>query len=399
MASIKRLAGRIAALSTAPLTPEMLVPELLVALQQALGTNGVLPAVLVHDTAMGALHEFTVWRGSEFVDAAREMLRLGIWPAPSSIPSVQTLMTTRLARSVFAAPLWGEGCTEDGPWVPLWRERNVRHGYYLAAFAPSGRVCVALMSRGANLPSFTNADLALGEAVAHLVARAVDIRPPALLPCDTVVAEVPLAFGTDGSLSAMGVGAPEQLRDLGGGGSSAMATARELVERAAAQFRDAILQDGAASAAALPLASQWLGGSEEDAAFRRGNFALMQNNRTRMPHTLALLQNPHGAFELQVAASNAIDSGGLQVLGTLRRRVPRLLTVLRGLIEVAAPGREIELAIHLCAGTSVPDAALALGMSTTTARTLVDRLAMRVSTSGQERVLEALAQVGRAVLR
>ena len=377
----------------------MLVPELLIALQNAIGTDAILPAVLVHDAGMGPVHEFVVWRGSEFSDAVRGLLRAGIWPAPSTIPSVQKLMSERLSRSVFAAPLWGEGCAEDGPWAPLWRDRNVRHGYYLAAFAPSGRVCVALMSRGSTSPAFTAADSALGEATARLIARAVDARPVALLPCDTLVAEVPLAFSVDGTLGTIGVGGPELLRDLGAGGSEASAKGREIVEQAAARFRDSILAESAEALQRLPVGPYLVGGPEDEAAFRRGNFTLMQDTRTRRPRTIQLVQHEQGAFELKVAASNSVDTGGMQVLGTLRRRVPRLLTVVRGLVELAAPGREIELAMQLCAGVSLPDAAHALGMSPTSAKTLVSRLASRVGTTGQERVVDALAQVGCSVLR
>lgn len=399
MPSVKRLTSRIAALATAPLAPELLVPELLVALQKAIGTDGVLPAVFVHDADMGALHEFVVWRGSEFVDAARGMLRAGIWPAPSTIPSVQALMSGRLARSVYAAPLWGEGCDEDGPWVPLWRERNVRHGYYLAAVAPSGRVCVALMSRGAASPAFTAEDIALGEASAHLIARAVDLRPSLQLPCDSVVAEVPLAFAADGSLATIGVGGPEQLRDLGGGGAGASASGRAMVERAAAHFRDSILADSAQVSLASDVSPHTLGGSSDEAAFRRGNFTLMQRTVTRMPRTIELAQHEHGAFELQLVGSNAVDTGGLHVLGTLRRRVPRVLVVVRGLLECPVPGREAALAIRLSIGATLPEAAQSLGMSAASARTLVSRLAARVGTTGQDRMLDALAQLGRTVLR
>ena len=56
----------------------------------------------------------------------------------------------------------------------------------------------------------------------------------ACLPCDTLVAEVPLGFSVDGALGTIGVGGSELLRDLGGGGSEATAKGREIVERAAA---------------------------------------------------------------------------------------------------------------------------------------------------------------------
>ena len=399
MTSVKRLTSRVAALASAPLAPEMLVPELLIALQNTIGTDALLPAVLVHDAKMGPLQEFVVWRGSEFTDAVRGLLSAGIWPAPSSIPSVQKLMSERLSRSVYAAPLWGEGCAEEGPWGPLWRDRNVRHGYYLAAFAPSGRVCVALMSRGPSSPAFTASDIARGEATARLVARAVDACPVTALPCDTLVTEVPLAFSVDGTLGTVGVGGPELLRDLGGGGSDATARGREIVERAAARFRDAILTESGEAQHRFPDVPRTIGGPEEEAAFRQGNFKLMLDARTRIPRTIELAQHEQGLFELKVAASNSMATGGMQVLGTLRRRVPRLLTVVRGLVELAAPGREIELAMQLCTGASLPDAAHVLGISPTSAKTLVSRLATRVGTTGQERVVDALAQVGSAVLR
>ncbi len=399
MLSAKRQTNRIAALATAALPPEMLVPELVIALQQAIGTDAALPAVFAHHPSDGPIDQFTVWRGAEgSIDALRALLGAGIWPAPSTIPSVQRLMTERLGCSVYAAPLWGEGCTEDGPWEPLWRERNIRHGFYLAAFAPSGRVCVALMSRAPESPAFSKSDIALGEASARYIASCIDRRPDVRATCDTLVNEIPVAFAADDSLSSLGVGGPEQLRDLCGGGPNAVALARALLESAAARFRQEV-SAGAASTNADPAMPSMLGGADDETAFRQGNFRLMMNTRTRLPHTIELAHTDHGSFDLLVAASNDLQSGKLLVLGTLRRRVPRLLAVVRGLIASDAPGREMELAMQLCTGASLPEAAHVLGISTTSVRTLLSRLAGRFHTTGRDRIVEEIVKVGQAVLR
>ena len=392
----KRLTSRIAALARAPLAPEMLVPELAIALQRAIGTDCALPVVLLSQPGLEPPHAFRVWRGSETnTDELRGLLQLGVWPGPSTLPSLQRILSEPLPRSVYAAALWGEGCDEEGPWVSLWRDRHVRHGFYLVAFTPTGSAVAVLLSRKPASAAFTPAEVAAGEAVVRFIEAAASTTPAADLDCDAIADEVPIAFAADGRMTSLGLGGPELLRDLGGGGVGARAEGRRLAEAAALRYHAAALANPRAEDVLTPVTAV----PAEDAAFMRGHLALMVDGRARAPRVVEIAATSFGAFELQLTASNSVDTGELQVLGVLRRRIPRLLAVVRALVEIDAPGREIELGLQLCSDRSFTEIAAALGVAPASVKTLLTRLGARFATSGREHVVEAMVRFGCRVAR
>ena len=278
MAASKRLINRLAALARAPLCAEQLAPELVITLQRAIGTDGALPVVLMTAPGREPMHAFSVWRGAESnTDELRALLQAGVWPGPSSLPSPQRMVTEKLPRTVYAAPLWGDGCDENSPWEPLWRERHVRHGYYLVEVAPSGRTVVALLSRRPASPAFNRSDIAQGEAVVRFIANAADRTGAS--PNTLLAAEVPITFDGDGKLASIGMGGPELLRDLGGGRDGARAEGRRRVESAVTRYVDAVL----AHPSATVTKDTFVAGPPEDSAFKRSHFALMFDGRARVP--------------------------------------------------------------------------------------------------------------------
>ena len=396
--SAKRFIGRLAALATAPLAHELLVPELLVALRQAIGTDDFLPYVLATDPQREASDEFRVWRGSENnTDELRLLLRAGLWPAPPSIPNLQQLMRERLPRCVFTAPLWGDDPADDGPWSPLWRARGVRHGYYLVAFADDGepapgRAIVALLSRGPSSPPFTAADIAVGEATSRIVARTIAQPSPAAGTNDTLVAESALTFDASCSIASLGIGGAELLRDADGGGPGAGRRARARVEEAARRYAARLasnLPDEGSSAAALP-----------DAGFRRGHLQLMRNRNARAAQVETLGTNAKGAFTARLAPTVDTATGEVRILGTLQQRAPRMLALVRGLVAIDAPGRELQLALRLGTGDALGDAAQALGLAQSSAKTLLSRLAARMDhDSGREQLIDRIVELGTTLAR
>ena len=390
----KRTTNRVAALVQAPLHPEVLVPELAIALQRAIGTDGALPVVLVTTPSTEPPHAFRVWRGSETnTDELRGLLQLGVWPGPSSLPSLQRMLSERLPRRVYAAPLWGDGSNEDGPWVALWRDRHVRHGYYLTAFSDAGRAVVVLLSRKPESAGFTNADVELGESVTRFFVEAAERKRVVDNVCTLIANEVPIAFDGGGKLASLGLGGPDLLRDLAGGGVGARAEGRGLVEAVARRYHDSVL------ARPGPVDAVWSVAEKEDAAFMRSHFALMVDGRAREPRIEPIGENQFGSFELRLTASNDVESGAVQVLGTLRRLIPRTLAVVRALIEAEAPGREIELALHLCSERSFAEVAAAMHIGPASAKTLQVRLGQRFEVSGRERLVATMIEHGRTVTR
>ena len=400
MTTVKKLRNRLSALAKASLPPEMLVPELSIELHRAIGTDPLfsLPYVLVSDPAREAPHEFRVLRGSESnTDEIRALLQMGIWPAPSTIPSLHRLITERMSRTVFAAPLWGEGCNEEGPWTPLWRERNIRQGYYVIAFAPSGRVVATLISRGPDAPPFARAEIALGEEATRLIGRAIDRQPDHALPCDTLVDEVPVAFGVECRIASIGMYGQELLRDIGGGGPGARQIGHERVEKAARNYWDGIVVETMTRRAQT--ANLTPDSTVEGAGFRQGYLQLSLLGPARSAKILPLEQSAYGAFDISVIATYDGGEGHVQALGTLRRRVPRMLALIRGLVETDVPGREIELAVRLCAATTLNETASAMGITTASAKTLMARLSARFDAHGRERLLDAIVALGCSVRR
>ncbi len=392
----KRLTGRVAALVNAPLPAEMLVPELAIALQRAVGTDGALPIVLTTDPAQEPPHAFRVWRGAETnTDELRGLLQLGVWPGPSTLPSLQHLLREPAPRSVYAAALWGEGCNEDGPWVPLWRERQVRHGYYLVAFTAAGSVVAVLLSRRPASAAFTAHDIAAGTDLVRFITAVANRAAQQELVCDVVADEAPIAVSAACRMTSLGIGGPELLRDLGGGGDGARAQGRYLVEHAARRFHAAVLDQPSVATVAAAVTPT----PEEDAVFMRNHFSLVMDGRARTPRKERVATTVFGTFELQLVASNDLQTGATQILGTLRRLVPRSLAVVRALVETDAPGREIELALQLVTGKSLTEISEALGVAPASAKTLLRRLGDRFGASGREHVVQAMVQRGSAVIR
>ena len=395
--SAKRVTSRLAALASAPLAQELLVPEVLIALRDAIGTDDFLPYVLATDALHEANDAFRVWRGSENnTDELRALLRAGLWPAPPTIPSLQRLMRERMPRSVFTAPLFGDDAADEGPWSPLWRARGVRHGYYLVAFADdgaaaSGRAIVALLSRGAASPPFSAADIALGEATSRILARTLARPAPVAGANDTLVAESVLTFDAACAIASLGVGGAELLRDADGGGPGAGLEARARVEAAARRYA-ALLSidapDAGSTSATLP-----------DAGFRRGHLQLMRRQAARAVHVEPLGTNAKGAFAARLAPSVDTATGEVRILGTLQQRAPRMLALVRGLVAIDAPGRELQLALRLGAGDALGDAARVLGLAVSSAKTLMSRLAARVDDSGREHLIDRITEIGATMTR
>ena len=340
------------------------------------------------------MHAFSVWRGTESnTDEIRALLQAGVWPGPSSLPSPERMITEQLPHTVYAASLWGDGCDEVSPWEPMWRERHVRHGYYLVAASPSGRTVVALLSRRPASPAFSRSDVAQGEAVARFIANAADRT--GVLGGTLLAAEVPVSFDGDGKLASVGMGGPELLRDLGGGRDGAHAEGRRRVETAVARYVDAVLAHPSATVAKDSIVA----GPPEDSAFKRSHFALMFDGRARVPRVEHVADTPFGNFELQLSASHDTLDGRLLILGSLRCRISRELAVVRALVATDAPGREIELALQLCTDRTFAEVAQSLRIAPATAKTLLTRLGQRFAVSGRDRLLEAMINAGCAVVR
>ncbi len=218
--------------------------------------------------------------------------------------------------------------------------------------------------------------------------------PAADLECDALADEGPIAFAADGRVTSLGLGGPELLRDLGGGGMGARrgSTVGRSGGVALSRCRS---RESACRRCFEPC----------DGSARRGCGLHARPPRTdgrwpgRAPRVVEIAATSFGAFELQLSASNDLNTGTLQVLGVLRRRIPRLLAVACALVAIDAPGREIELGLQLCTDKSFAEVAAALGIAPASAKTLLNRLGARFATSGREHVLEAMVQMGCRIAR
>lgn len=381
MRALRLLTQRAAVIANAGLTAEQTVGELTVLIGRATSSS-TLPMILTVDPAREVPHEFRVWRGAQsIVDGLRVFMRAGIWPGPADIPSVDRLMTERFDRNAFATTIWGEGATEEGPWVGIWRERDVRHGLYVVARGARGEITVMLFNRVAAMPAYTADNLAACEALVPVIAAALDAAPT---PCNghwLPSREAPIAFSTDGKLQTLGHGALEFLSYAGGGGPDAVARARLIAERAVATLT-------------LPQTPP----RETGEAFNSTYTHIWLNRRTAEDRVLLVADTPFGRFDMRVSLAVDLD-GGTRALGVLRHLVPRRLAVVRALVEHDVPAREMEVALGIERGHSLPDAGETLGISAETVKTLYRRLCHRFAASRREDLLEAMAKAGTEVLR
>lgn len=378
--STKRFSSRAAAIASYQLPFELLVPELFHLLAHDAHLSPASCSYVV-DTR-STPEDFRVLNGSEgTTEALRALRAAGVWPAPSNIPSIERIVGEGLRQRVFAGPLWGEGCPEEGPWTPMWQERGVRHAYVLTAIAPSGLAAFGLFNCREGVPV---AAPAMGEALSPIVAEILDRAPAATGSPLIAVKEAQLAFDADGKVNSLGVDCAETLRDAGGGGRGAVA---RMCERAEAAAKAILLRMAERPEPAM------VGGPHGDQALRRGLFRLRESGPKPVARSL-LATSRFGEFELTLAAA-AEPHGGMRALGTIRQLAPRSVTLLRALIVADAPAREIELVRLLDEGTSVAKVAAQMGIAQSSAETLLSRLNERFAATARGELIEAMVEAGR----
>lgn len=377
----KRFASRAAAVAAFQLPYELLAPELLNLLARDAALSPAACAYVI-DTK-GRAEELRVLHGSEgTTEGLRALLAAGIWPGPPSFPSLARIIEDGLEQRAFAGPLWGEGCPEEGPWTPLWRERGIRLVYMLTAIAPSGLAAVGLFNCQRKVPERS---VAMGEGLSPIVADVLDRAPaPGSSPV-VVVREAQLGFGHDGELTALGVDCAEMLRDAGGGGAGALARMRLGAQAAAKTLLQQI--------ASRPEPAV-VGGAQDEETLRRELFRLKDAGPRPVARS-QLADSRFGKFELTLTAA-AEPGGGMLALGTVRQFAPRAVALLRALIACGAPAREIELTRLLDEGVSLINAAAQMGLAQSSAETLFDRLCGRFAAAGREGLLGAMVEAGRA---
>lgn len=376
-----RVLGRLRALAGLGLAPELVVPEMSIVLGKALNTI-TYPAVFAvsSEAAAARPQDFTVWLGAEqTVQEIRQSLALGIWPGPSGTPSLQTIMTRRDNRRVFAATLWGEGCTDEGPWGDLWRARNLQQGLQTVWFAPSGLTVVAVMARETGAPPFSAREIAFAEAAAPIIAAVVD-RPALGEPYDAAVPDVQLVLSAARAPGSMSFGVSEMLRDMGGGGPDAAAATLARIVQASAGL-------DAAPAANLP--------GDPFLEIRQSLIRSAPRGGLKLNREIAFGANAFGAYTLRFAPMAGPGASDGQLLVTLRRKVPAVLLAVRGALAAGLSAREIELAVALIRGQTLEGAAAALRLSLSSVRTLMDRLLVRLDAPGRAPALAALTELGR----
>lgn len=386
MPTLRQFIDRGAAIRRAGLTREATVGELSVLLSDAINAGG-LPAILTVDPAREQPHEFRVWRGSQsMVDGLRMFMRAGIWPGPVDIPSVDRLMTERFDRSAFATTIWGAGASEEGPWAPLWRERDIRHGLYTVARGAAGEIVVGLFARSADAPPFTPRDLSYAEAVAPIIAAALDRTDAPVDVAEWLPSrEAPIAFSPDGKLETLGHGALEFLSYAGGGAVDAVTRARAQVEQAVS----VLLLTPQPSPAGVPI-------PPED--FRESYLKIWMNRRQAEDRIVPVADTPFGRIDARVSLAVDLD-GRVRALGALRHLISRRLAVVRALIDRNVPAREFDIALAIEGGDSLPYAAETLGLSAETVKTLYRRLRDRFAVADREGLLDAMVEAGTRLLR
>jgi len=376
-----RVLSRLRTLAGLRLAPEVLVPEMSIVLGRALNTV-TYPAVFAvsSETAMNRPQDFTVWLGAEqTVREIRQSLALGIWPGPAGTPSLQTIMTRRDNRRVFAATLWGEGCADEGPWGDLWRARNLQQGLQTVWFAPSGLTAVAVMARETGAPPFSAADVTFAEAAAPIIAGVVD-RAPSDDAYDAAVPEVQLVLTAERKPASMSFGVVEMLRDISGGGAGAVEATLGRIEKAAAAV-------DAAPAQGLP--------GDPFIGIRQALIRPSPNGASRLNRDIPFGENAFGAYSIRFAPMGGPGTPEGHLMVTLRRKVPAVLLAVRGALASGLSAREIELVAALVRGQTLEGAAADMAISLSSVRTLMDRLLVRVEAPGRGAALAQLAELGR----
>jgi DNA-binding CsgD family transcriptional regulator len=385
MPTLRQFIDRAGAIERAGLTRETTVGELSILLANAINSGG-LPALLTVDPAHEKPHEFRVWRGSQsMVDGLRALMTVGIWPGPADIPSVDRLMTEVFDRNAFATTIWGEGARDEGPWAPLWRERDIRHGLYIVARGAAGEIVVGLFARGPNAPPYAPYDLALAEAAVPFIAAALDRTDLPRVHTECLPGrEAPIAFSPDGKLETLGHGALEFLSDAGGGTADAVPRARAMLENAVSVLL----------LAERPVPE----GDAPDEGFRESYLKIWMNRRQVEDRIVPVADTPFGRIDARVSLAVDLD-GRVRALGVLRHLIGRRLAVVRALIDHDVPAREFDVALAIEAGKSLPEAAETLGLAAETVKTLYRRLRERFAVVSRDGLLDAMAEVGTRVLR
>jgi DNA-binding CsgD family transcriptional regulator len=378
-----RVLQKLRALAGLGLPPELIVPEMSILIGRALATI-TYPSVFVAgaEVVRSRPQDFEVWLGAEqMVVELRQLLSMGIWPGPRDTPSLQTIMTTRENRRVFAATLWGEGCVDEGPWGDMWRARRLQQGLQAVYFAPSGLTAVAVMAREPGAPAFSAADIAFAESAAPIISAVID-SAPVDEPYDAPVPEVQLMIDGDGKAGPMAFGVAEMLRDMGGGGPGAVADTLRRIERIAAD-----IDHGPAYGVANDPFLHIRHGLTRPAPAVRGIRPLFD---------VQAGSNAFGQYSIRFSPLSGAAGGAVQQIATIQRRVPLSLIVLRGALAVGASAREIDLLITLVRGHTLEGAASSIGISLSSAKTLLNRILVRTNAAGRAQAIAHLVDLGRS---
>jgi hypothetical protein len=381
--TIKRFANRATAIAAFPLPYELLVPELFTLLAQDAALSPASCSYVV-DLTRHAPADFVVLNGSEgTTEALRSLRAAGIWPAPSSFPSIEEVAASGVKQRLFAGNLWGEGCPEEGPWTQMWRERGVHYGCMLMAISKSGRAAIGLYNCG-HVPEDTRRPVEMGEALSAIIAGVLDRPQPVSASPEVLLKETHLGFSPSGEMDSLGVDCAEMLRDAGGGGAGAVSRMRARAEAMARALIDQV---------AMRAAPAVVGGPAGETGLRSGLFRLRDSG----PRPIArshLATSAFGKFELTLNAA-AEPNGAIRVLGSLKQYGPRAVLLARALIVGQAPMREIELVHQLDAGQSLTAAAAEIGIAASSAETMVSRLCERLGIAGRAGLLDAMVEAGR----
>jgi hypothetical protein len=380
MRSYSRVIARLKALSQLGLAPELVVPEMAIQLSRAL-RGGTFPAVFVlpsRELAVAEPAAFTVWLGADqTVRELRQLLKMGIWPGPRDTPSLQTILAGRVEGQVFAATLWGEGCSDEGPWGDLWRSRGIQQGLQAVYFPKSGSVAAILISRATGQPPFSAADLAFGEAVAPFFENAIAAPTHAADTYDEPVPTVQLVLDAGGKPDKMSFGTSEMLSDVGGGGPDAVEITTALIEKLAAS-RDLGKDYAAAADPFIHLRRK---------AGRRGGSGSLA--------PIEIARNAFGRFSIRLSPL-AGGTGEAGQIATISRHVPRALVAIRGALRAGASARELELIVALVRGETLEGASAHLGIGLSSTRTMLERIMLRARADSRAAALSNLIERGRA---
>lgn len=375
MRSFSRVLARLQALSGLGLAPELVVPEMAILMAQALKA-ATYPAVFITKPTAPP-QDFTVWLGADqTVRELRALLAMGIWPGPKGTPSLQTIMSERMDRQIFAATLWGEGCTDEGPWGDLWRARGIQQGLQAVYFPASGCVAVIVIARATGKPPFSSADIEFGEAAAPFFEVAMDAAANREA-YDEPVPAVQLIMESGGSSGKASFGAAEMLRDMGGGGPDAVERAMAIIEQLAAAVDLGPVYD-VATDPFIHIRREAAGAGQKSGPLRQIHVA----------------RNAFGDFSVTLAPL-ASAAGKVGQIATIFRRVPRTLIAIRGAIRAGASARELELVIALTRGKTLEGASSALGVSISSVKTMLDRLMERAGTHTRSAALSKFVDHGR----